>query len=65
MMTITYDRYRSDLGLYSDVHVLIHVINAYVLLHLNEQYAYDDIVNDVVFVDHEHIVHKVYEKKKK
>ncbi len=55
----TDDKCRSDLELYNDVHVLIHVINEFVLLHLNEQYEYDDIVNDGEFVDHEHIVHKV------
>ncbi len=55
----TNDKCRSDLELYNDVHVLIHVINESVLLHLNEQYEYDDIVNDGEFVDHERIVHKV------
>ena len=63
--TSTYDRYRSDLEQYIDVRVLIPVINEYVLLHLNEQYASDDIVNVEVCVDHEHSVRRVYSNERK
>lgn len=56
---MTYVECKFVLEQYNDVHVLIHVINVYELLHLNVLYEYDDIVNDVEFVDHVHIVHKV------
>ena len=65
IVRIPYDKCRSDLEQYNDVHVLIHAINDYEFHHLNELYVYDGIVNDEVFVDHEHIVHRVYKKRNK
>ena len=54
-----------DHELYNDVHVLILLTNVFELLHLNVLYEFDDIVNDEVFVDHEHNVRKVWRKSTK
>ena len=63
-LSLAYDKHRSSDEFHNDVHVLIHVIDVFESIHSNEQYAFDDIVNDEEYVDLEYIVHKVYENQR-
>ena len=61
----TNDEYKFDLEQYNDVHVLILGVDDFWLRRSNVQNVYDGTVDDAMFVDREHIFHKVCRKKTK